>query len=158
VQITLVFIRCYTSQILKDVRRRYSEYARHGCTVFRARQLDRTDGATNLYLQSRLPNLSVINCMYDLLHRKRIVIEFQSLGFHVQKIRKSSSRVPRVGSISFLFHTVNANHRCLKKAGLSYNILCFSLGALPKVLPGHVRRCTIKILRHLLVRTCGLRL
>jgi len=70
VQVTLVFTRCYTSRTLKDVSRRYSEYVRCGYTNFLARQLDRRDGATSLYLQSLLPNLSVRDCLYHWLHRK----------------------------------------------------------------------------------------
>ena len=73
-----------------------------------ARQLDRSDGATNLYLQLLLPNLSVRDCMYDLLHRKRLVTEFQFLGFHMQKISKSSIKASRGRCSSFLFHTANA--------------------------------------------------
>lgn len=103
-----MFIRCYTSQTLKDVSRRYSEYARCGCVDVLARQLDRIDGATNLYLQSLLPNLSVRDCMYDLRRRKRLVTEFQFLGFHMQEISKSSSKASQVRSSLFLFHTANA--------------------------------------------------
>jgi hypothetical protein len=52
-----VYLRLYFAD-LERLKSRYSEYARFECMDVLARQLDRTDAATNLYLQSLLPNVS----------------------------------------------------------------------------------------------------